>query len=237
MRYSFITLVAISFALIFGIPSIHAQDGTTSITVEEMRDMARTTHVPVYQAVETKGSPFFNDDFADGSVTFKNGQTTNVLPLRFNAYEGTVQFRDGNNILAIDSNTIEEFELYAADGIIRFTKGYDARRLSEDEFVAVLADGNAKFMVKYSVNYHEDVSGYGQATQVEEYVPSENYYVKIGDGDVDRIRSLSQRRVMRTFPSHTDQLEEYANQNNIQFDNVQDVAKIFNHYNSLISEQ
>lgn len=237
MNHSFIALTALTFALIFGISSIYAQDATTSITVEEMRNMTRTTNVPVHQAVETKGSPFFNDEFADGSVTFKNGLTTNVLPLRYNAYEGTVQFRDGDNILAINSITIDEFELYAADGIIRFAKGYDARRLSEDEFVAVLADGDAKFMVKYSVNYHENVSGYGRATQVEEYVPSENYYVKFGDGEVDRLRRLNQRRVMRTFPSHTDQLEEYANQNNIQFDNVQDVARLFNHYNSLISEQ
>lgn len=237
MKYFFITLVAISLAFIVGVSTVHAQDGTTSITVDEMRDMARTTHVPAYQAVETKGSPFFNDEFTDGAVTFKNGKTTNVLPVRFNTYEGTVQFRDGNNIFAIDSDTIEEFELYAADGIIRFTKGYNARRLSEDEFVAVLADGDAKFMVKYSVNYHENVSGYGQATQVEEYVPSENYYVKLGDGDVDRIRSLNKRRVMRSFPSHTDQLEEFADQNNINFDDVKDVANLFKHYNSLNSDQ
>lgn len=236
MRYTLATLILMTLAFIFTV-NADAQDGTSSLTVEDMRDMSRTSFVPTHQAVETRGTPFFNEEFMDGAVTFKNGQTTNVLPLRYNAYEGNVQFSDGNNIYAIDSNTVEEFEIYASDGIIRFTKGYDARRLSEDEFVAVLSEGHAKFMVKYSVNYHENVSGYGQATQVEEYVPSESYYVKFGDGDVGRIRSLSERRVLRAFPSHRDQLEEYAEKNNLQFDDTQHVARLFNHYNTLASEQ
>ena len=237
MKFWLVTLITITFAFTFFTINADAQNATTSITVEDMRDMARTSMVPAHQAVETRGTPFFNEEFAEGSVTFKNGQTTNVLPLRYNAYEGNVQFRDGNNIYEIDSNTVEEFEIYGSDGLIRFSKGYDARRLSEDEFVAILSEGHAKFMVKYSVNYHGNVSGYGQATQVEEYVPSENFYVKLDDGDVDRIRSLSERRVIRSFPSHRDEIEEYAEENNIQFDNIQHVARLFNHYNSLVSGQ
>jgi len=237
MRILFAALVTLTFVFIIFTVQADAQDSTTNLTVEDIRDMARTSTVRAHQAVETRGTPYFNEEFSDGAVTFKNGQTTNVLPLRYNAYEGQVQFRDGNNIYAIESNTVEEFELYTSDGIIRFTKGYDARRLSEDEFVAVLSEGDAKFMVKYSVNYHENVSGYGQATQVEEYVQSENFYVKIGDGNVNRIRSLNERRIIRSFPSHRDEIEEYAEENNIQFDNIQHVARLFNYYNSLVSEQ
>jgi len=237
MRFFLTSLATITFALIVFTLNADAQDGTRNLTAEDMRDMSRSSMVPAHQAVETRGTPFFNEEFTDGTVTFKNGQTTNVMPLRYNAYEGAVQFSDGDNIYEIDSNTIEEFELYVADRVIPFIKGYDARRLSEDEFVAVLSEGEAKFMVKYSVNYHGNVSGYGQATQVEEYVPSESYYVKFGDGDVDRIRSLSERRVIRSFPSHRGQLEEYAEENNIQFDEVQHVARLFKHYNTLVSEQ
>lgn len=214
-----------------------AQERSATVTAEQMRDMARTTSVPDHRSVETKGTPFFNEEFVNGTVTFKNEQTTNVLPIRFNSYEGTVQFMESGDIYAIDSKTIKEFEIYASDGIIRFSKGYEARRLSQDDFVAVLADGEAKFMIKYSVNYRENVSGYGQATQVEEYSQSENYYVKFGESDVDRIRSLNKRRVMGAFPSHTDQLEQFANQHNIRFDNVRDVARLFDHYNTVTSEQ
>ncbi len=229
-------LFSAAMVFIFGLTLVNAQDRGGDITSEQLRDMARTTSVPDHRTVDTRGTPFFNEDFTNGSITFQNGQTTNVMPLRYNAYENNLQFMSGDHIYAVENNTVRSFELYATDGIIRFEKGYDARRLSPEDFVAVMADGKAKFMVKHTVNYREDISGYGQATQVEEYSPSREYYVKFGDGDVDRIRSLSERRVMRIFPSHEDELEQFASQNNIQFDNIMDLARLFNHYNSLQAE-
>jgi len=216
--------------------NVLAQDRDADISSEQLREMARSTAVPDQRTVETKGSPFLNEEFANGSVTFQNGLTTNVMPLRFNIYENSLQFMDNNQIYAINSETINEFELYASDGIITFKKGYDARRLNADEFVAVLADGEAKLMVKYDVNYRENISGYGQATQVEEYSKSENYYVKFGGNDVDRLRRLDERRVLNSFPSHKIQLEQFASQQNIRFDNARDVAKLFKYYNSLLNE-
>lgn len=234
MRNSYINLPLTAFIIICLLTVSNAQGQMTS---EQIRDLTNRSKVIVTeQTSETIGSPFFNDEFIEGSITLQNEQTTNVLPLRYNAYENTLQFQRNNNLYAMDSQTIKEFELYLEDGLIRFVKGYNARRLAEDEFVALLSDGEAKFMVKYSVNFHGNVSGYSQATQVEEYVLAKNFYVKFGDNDVGRIRSLNERRVMRTFPSHREELEEYASQNNIQFDNVQHVARLFNYYNSLLSE-
>lgn len=232
----FSSALSVAIVIIFGLTLVEAQDRGGDITSEQLRDMARTTSVPDHRTVDTRGTPFFNEEFTNGSITFENGQTTNVMPLRYNAYENNLQFMSGSNIYAVENNTVRSFELYATDSVIRFEKGYDARRLSPEDFVAVMADGEAKFMVKHTVNYREDISGYGQATQVEEYSPSREYYVKFGDGDVDRIRSLNERRVMRTFPSHEDELEQFASQNNIQFDNIMDVSRLFKHYNTLQNE-
>lgn len=211
-----------------------AQNSGPELTTEELRDLSITSRLIGLNAVETKGSPFLNEAFSNGSITFENGKTTNVMPMRFNVYEGTVQFRDNENIYAIEGKTIREFELYASDGIVKFKKGFDSRRLSPDQFVAVLADGKAKFMVRHSVNYREDVGGYGQATQVEEYSSSESYYVKFGDNDTEQLRRLGQRRVLRAFPSHKDDLETFARQNNLSFDSPYDVADLFKYYNTLI---
>jgi len=236
MRQLLIKIIILSVSILLSFFAFaHAQDRDGQISSEQLRDMARTTAVPDQSAVETQGTPFFNNDFMNGTITFKNGQTTNVMPLRYNAYEGNLQFQNRNDIFAVDSNTIDEFELHGPDGVIQFKKGYDARRLSEDDFVAVMTDGEAKFMVKHTVNYREDISGYGQATRVEEYSQSQNFYVKFGDNDVDRIRSLNERRVMRTFPSHEDELEEYAQENRIDFSSITDVTRLFRYYNSLVN--
>jgi len=232
LRLTSFSLLFLFYSL-FSIDVAHAQE----ITSQQIQDMAATTAVPDKRTTETQGSPFFNPEFAQGSITFKNEQTTNVLPLRYDAYRGTLQFRRNNNIFEIDSSVIKEFELYASDGLIKFEKGYEARRLDPDDFVAVMTEGEARFMVHFSKNYRENVSGYGQATQVEEYADSESFYVKFGDGDVERIRSLSERRVMRVFPSHTDELEQYARENNLSFENMRDVTRLFKHYNALQEQQ
>jgi len=141
--------------MLFGLTLVDAQDRGGDITSEQLRDMARTTSVPDHRTVDTRGTPFFNEEFTNGSITFENGQTTNVMPLRYNAYENNLQFMSGSNIYAVENNTVRSFELYATDSVIRFEKGYDARRLSPEDFVAVMADGEAKFMVKHTVNYRK----------------------------------------------------------------------------------
>jgi hypothetical protein len=216
--------------------SLVAQDQTKDVTSEQIRDMISTTSVPDKRVSTIVGSPFFNTDFVNGEITLANNLTTNVLPLRFNAYEGTLQFKDGNEIYAIEPSNIREFEMHASDGIITFKRGYSASRLDSDDFVAMLADGEAKFMVLYSKSYREDISGYGNASEVGEYVDSNEYYVKFGNSDLDRLRSLGERRVLRSFPSHRDQLEDYVEQNNLQLDEVTDVARLFKYYNSLLAE-
>lgn len=230
-----ISLLIVSLTLVLTL-QVAAQDQTKDVTSEQIRDMISTTSVPDKRTVTIEGTPYFNDTFINGSITLTNNRTTNVLPLRFNTYEGNLQFKDGEEIFAIEGSNIREFEIYASNGVITFKRGYSASRLDSDNFVAVLADGEAKFMILYSKSLREDISGYGNASEVGEYVDNNEYYVKFGDSDVDRLRNLSERRVLRSFPSHRDQLEDYVNRNNLQLDNVTHVARLFKHYNSLLSE-
>ena len=216
--------------------TLDAQDQTRSVTSEQIRDMARTTSVPDMRTVTVEGSPFLSEDFANGSIVLSNNRTTNVLPLRYNAYEGSLQFREGQDIFSIADQDVKEFELYLSDRNIKFKKGFSADRLDPDKFVALMTDGEASFIVLFSKNLREDISGYGQATQVQEYTDSNEFFVKFGDNSPDRLRSLSGRRVLRSFPSHRDQLERYSDHNNLQLDQIVDVAKLFSHYNSLLEE-
>ncbi len=213
-----------------------AQDSGHELTAEEMRRLMSTDRIPILSAVETTGSPYLFDSFNDGSIEFVNGKTTNVMPLRFNAYEQRLEFREGNSAFVMDSNTIAEFEMYVDNTVYKFKKGFDSRRLSEDEFVILLIDDMVKFIEKPSVSFQQGVATYGTATQQDVYIPNVTYYIKIGDGDTNRVRSLSERRVMSHIDTYKNEVISFAKTNNIDFSDPKDVKKLLLYYNSLLKE-
>ena len=229
----------ISILFIFGYtftPSTLLGQDRQELSTQDMRDLMNTTQMPLRHATETTGTPYLYDSFHDGSIVLANGQTTNVIPIRYNAYEQTLEFRDGESAFVMDPNTIEEFEIYEDNSIHTFKKGYDSRRLSEDEFVRMIIDDEVKFMAKHTVSFQQGVATYGSATQQDEYLSDVTYYLKVGDGDVNRLRRLNERRVMRNIDHYEDEIEDFADHNNIDFSDPNDLEKLLLHYNSLLQD-
>lgn len=235
MNIKNLTLCSILATLLFISTTAVAQD-SKELSAEEMQSLMSSDRIPIRSATETTGSPYLFETFNDGSIEFVNGKTTNVLPIRFNVYEQKLEFREGNSAFVMDSNTITEFEIYVDNTIYKFRKGFDARRLSEEEFVSLLIDDVVKFIEKPTVSFQQAVASYGTATQKDEYISSVTYYVKIGDGDTNRIRSLNKRRVMRNINHHKNDVENFADTNNINFSDSKDVEKLLLYYNSLLKE-
>ena len=217
-------------------PHVAISQSSSEISTEDIRDMMQTDRIPVQQATETSGTPYLFPDFQDGHIVLTNGQTTNVLELRYNTYEQTLEFLDGYSALRMDPDHIQEFELFLENTVYKFEKGYDARRLSEDDFVRLIIDDEIKFMAKHSTSFQEDVASYGTATQQDEYISDVTYYIQVGDGDIERIRSLNERRVMRQIDQFEDKVEEFANRNNTDFSDPNDVEELFRYYNKLLTE-
>jgi len=151
-------------------PHVAFSQSSSEISTEDIRDMMQTDRIPVQQATETSGTPYLFPDFQDGHIVLTNGQTTNVLELRYNTYEQTLEFLDGYSALRMDPDHIQEFELFVDNTVYKFEKGYDARRLSEDDFVRLIIDDEIKFMAKHTTSFQEDVASYGTATQQDEYI-------------------------------------------------------------------
>lgn len=215
--------------------TVVAQDNK-ELSAEEMQSLMNTDRIPIRNVTETKGSPYLFDNFHEGSIQLANGKTTNVLPIRFNAYEQNLEFREGNSAFVMDSNTVTEFELYTDSSIYKFKKGFNSRRLSEDEFVRVIIDDEVQFMAKHSVSFQQGVATYGTATKKDEYNSNVTYYIKVGDGNTKRIRSLSKKRVLQNISTHKKEIESFTDTNNIDFSDSKDVEKLLLYYNSLLNE-
>ena len=235
--FKLLITVVLFFTISFLAPHIANSQSSSEITTEDMRDMMNTDRIPVQQATETTGTPFLFPDFHDGHILLTNGQTTNVLELRYNTYQQTLELLDGYSALRMDPDHIQEFELFIDNKVYKFEKGYDARRLSEDDFVRLIIDDEIKFMAKHSTSFQEGVATYGSATQQDEYISNVTYYIQVGDdGDIERIRSLNERRVMRQIDQFEDRVEEFANSNNTDFSDPKDVEDLLQYYNNLLAD-
>ncbi|MCC5913180.1 MAG: hypothetical protein JJU46_02285 [Balneolaceae bacterium] len=230
---TFLTTILVAFCFMALPDTAEAQvQNAADISSEEMRNMLDADRIPTHRATNTTGSPFFQDEFHEGSLTLHNGRVTKGVEIRYNSHEQNVEMLMDGNVYAVPGERLSSFQFEIGNQTYLFRKGYDARRLSEDEFVQVLADGHASLLIKHVTNFYADTPTYGQATQEDRYVNNRTYYIKIGD-DVDRIRGLSQRRVMRQLDTHQDEVEEYAQSNNLDFGEAEDVARILTYYNSL----
>ncbi|REL24678.1 hypothetical protein DYD21_17640 [Rhodohalobacter sp. SW132] len=226
-------LVLSIFMLQLSSNEISAQVGQEINTYQMIQDLSPGYMERFEKEIDADGSPYLFNEFLSGSLTFMNGKTVSDVPLRFNIHEENVQFQNNGNIFVLDAEVINKIEITGQNETITLQKGFDARRLSENNFVEILADGDAKFMVKYSATLRQANANYGASANTNEFSTTETYYVKFGNEDTERLRRLNERRVLRVFPDHSDEIEQFVNNNNLQLDNADDVAALFKYYNSL----
>jgi hypothetical protein len=236
MKLSIFVLSFFVIGLIDYSQPIYAQDSNSSISPTELREITTANRIPVHRSVNIQGSPFLFDDFYEGKVSLKNGHISQSLPIRYNSHEQNIEFMDNNSAYILDGEEIEWFELNIGDDSYKFRKGFDASRLTPDDFVQVLAEGELTFLVRHSTSFQQNVASYGTATRQDRYLSTESYFIKAGKDSPDRIRSLRERRVMRYIDRYNEEVETFAKQHNIDFSDAADVAKLIKYYNSLVSK-
>ncbi|TVR19129.1 MAG: hypothetical protein EA391_01380 [Balneolaceae bacterium] len=224
-------LIALSLLLpaFLFLPGI--SNAQSEITKEDLRDMSRNV-IPVTRSTETIGTPYLFDDFQTGIVTLNDGNVTEALSMNFNVHENRVEYADGQAILAFLGDEITSFEIYDGPNLMRFQKGFEARGLEKDEFVQVLSDGPAVGLLKHEVNFQQDVAMYGSATQRDEYVSNMRLYI-YEDGNVERIRRLSERRITRAMDADRNELRNFISENNLDLENPYHLRQLFEFYNQI----
>lgn len=232
----FILCLVLTFTELHFVSSVQAQS-QSEITTSELRDISATNRVPIRRAVNTEGSPFLNEEFSNGTIHLKNGQQTVETHIRYNSHEQSIEFMDYDNIYVIEGAQVAMFEFEADGKTYTFKKGFDAHRLSEDDFVRVFTEGEVTFFARYSTSYHRGTASYGTATRQDRFLSNSSYFIAKKGDSPDRIRSLSERRVMRYIEAFEEDVKLFAKQNGTNFSEPDDVAELFKFYNSLFIEE
>lgn len=231
---SFIALFTLLLLFISPESALSQVQDEANISSSEMRNLLNSNQIPLHRATNVEGSPYMFDEFYEGVVALNNGHTTQPLQIRYNTHTQSVDFMSGNLAFNVEGENIESFHFTANGREYKFMKGYDASRLSEEDFVEVVVDGEVKFLARHHTAFFEDAASYGSATKNNIYRSDVTYYMKVGDKSPERLRSLNKRRVMNNLERFEDELEQYADQNNIDFSEKEDVAKLVRYCNSLV---
>ena len=203
------------------------------ISPTEMQSMLDANKIPTHRAINIEGSPYFVEDFYEGSVYLGNGRVTRSVPIRYNTHEHSIDFMSANEVFSVGMENISSFEFSMDGETYTFSKGFEAGGISNDDFVEVAEEGAAAFIIRHNTTLFEDAASYGVATQENRYITSETFYIRVGDGDFNRIRRPNKRRVIRSFPDHRDELESYADQQRLDFSDKKDIARLTAYYNSI----
>jgi len=234
MKFTFTSIIALLLLFILNPENVFSQvQNEANISSSDMRNMLDSNQIPLHRATNVEGSPYMFDEFYEGVVELTNGHTTQPLQIRYNTHEQSIDFMSGNLAFNVEGENIESFHFTANGKEYTFIKGYDASRLSEDDFVEVVVDGEVKFLARHHTAFFEDSASYGSATKNNIYRSDVTYYVKVGDKSPERLRSLNKRRVMNNIDRFEDELEQYADQNNIDFSDKEDVARLIRYCNTL----
>ena len=234
MKFTFTSIIALLLLFILNPENVFSQvQNEANISSSDMRNMLDSNQIPLHRATNVEGSPYMFDEFYEGVVELTNGHTTQPLQIRYNTHEQSIDFMSGNLAFNVEGENIESFHFTANGKEYKFIKGYDASRLSEDDFVEVVVNGEVKFLARHHTSFFEDSASYGSATKNNIYRSDVTYYVKVGDKSPERLRSLNKRRVMNNIDRFEDELEQYADQNNIDFSDKEDVARLIRYCNTL----
>ncbi len=212
-------------------------DAQSEITIESLRDIVdRRTMIRTIREVETAGSPYLFEDFKAGHVTLSNGVRSETLLMNYNVHEEGVEFIQGDFALSIMSDRLAGFEFTDMESSrYLFRNGYEASRLSPDEFVRILAEGKITALLKYNISLQQDVPTYGVATQQDRYTQSQRLFIK-KDGDIQRVRRMNERSILRSLDHFQDEMRDFLRQEQLDLANIEHLERFFRHYNARFEE-
>lgn len=225
------------FILFVGLSSVYAQGNT--VTSEELSEFGRQLDRGVVRVVKSKrvkGSPYLNDEWLKGYVKVTDKANTEMLRLRFNTETNTLEFLRNETVYALDSRKIKGFVIPGHPEDLVFRNGFnpDDDDINRSTFLRIISDGKTKFVCHHKTSLKEDLSTYGMASQVDEYVSTTDYYLITPNNKFHDIR-LKRKDIIRVFSDEEDKVREYVRANNLDYGEENDVKRIVSFYNSLKS--
>lgn len=180
---------------------------------------------------EVKGTPYFIDKWLEGSVTINKGIYKRLF-IKYDVLEQELLFsKDDASYFFSDPVISFVLKPNPSDSttFMKFIKGLTGNGLKENQFALVLAEGNVS-LYRSDIKKSSDLNDINRGV-VKQFSTSTRYYIK-KDGATNLVK-LSKDEILALLKDKETALQQFIDNNKINFKKEGDVAKLIAHYNSL----
>lgn len=150
--------------------------GFASAQLQLMRDQATGNPVMANPYPEVKGSQYWTE-FDQGSIIFSEKDTAEEVVIAFNAFNHTLEYREGRELMAYSPGRINGFILNAKSAPQLFRSGYNIPGIGSNRFVEILVDGDYTLVNhKYKKMIDDPGATYG-SQRAKAFSNTEDLYV------------------------------------------------------------
>jgi len=217
----------------------YAQDTNfTDAEINQIIESLSSDYIYASQSRDVTGNPYLNPKFTRGKIQINRNVETGVMFLRFNTEMNIVEFMQDQDYYGVQPNKINGFTLFGNPDNIVLKNGFmsDDNDINRTTLLRVIYEGGVKLVAHHTTSLKENIASYGSATKKDEYVDHTNFYIIQSSGTFSEVK-LKRKDILRAFDKDVrDQLSNYADENNLNFDEEADIVKVLKHYDELSSD-
>lgn len=179
--------------------------------------------------LNVEGSAYINEEFTDGMVELSNGKKYSGIPLRYNAYNDLIEFRNKAGKIYNINNPAEVRGLTIGQSKFEYVEG---KKTGSGFFAEVLTDGNTRLLKHYRLKIQPAKPAQThQEAQPPRFVkiPSE-YLIRRPNGDVKPVRN--NKDLLSLLADKNTAIEKLIRSERLSVSEEKDLIRIVNFYNA-----
>lgn len=191
--------------------------------------------IMLQQYVDVQGSPFYNTEWITGNMTLVNNKVYKNVNMKYDQLKDKVYVKANNGDMILLGDKVKEFTLdYPVMGNVsekKFRLGYyNIPDATADSYFEVLADGKTQ-LLKRVTKFIQENQEYNSASATKTFMEVVKYYV-VTQGNGTLIKK-DKKSILKALSDKQPALEKHISDNNLNFKQDTDIAKLVTYYNTL----
>jgi hypothetical protein len=182
---------------------------------------------------DVKGSPFFADEWMNGSVLLATKERIDSVFMKYNLYTDQLQVKVDEHEYAF-SIDVREFLLPdpVTGEISLFRSGFtDVPGMSEKSFYKVLYDGKTKLLVKYKKTIGSEMTS-TPGVKARVFEDQKTYFIRTASGRMEKIRKKN-KEILDLLEGKTDELKKMIDAKKMKLVSDEEIISLLEYYDSL----
>ena len=176
------------------------------------------------------GSPYLDEKYVEGTIYYAN--KTLAAPIRYNAYQDLIEYKNGAQALVLDpSTTINKVCFGNSTFVPLQAEGNSKGKLG---YFMLLDSGKAALYARKKIIYQAAKKGgaLDGSDLPAQFKPSPDaFYIKLGDDELQQVGNM--KSMIASFPDKQEELIQFAKKEKISPRKEKDIAAFIKYYNAM----